>query len=223
MDGVPAQGRREQPRGRGRTDDEAARSGHLTAPTGADPGRFPDGRPTTSSLLQLASYVITLIVVVGPGVGVWFLTESIVLTVITVVELAALLVLLRARTGVTPGGLVLGLRAARRTNHLAPGLSREAARSGILGGSHVTVVGGLVLSLSGLFDPQKRGRAWHDRVGRTRVLPARRIAKELATEPDGGRRVRATMAPLPADRIDLGRQVTRLGDDPRHGSGTRRD
>lgn len=197
------------------------RGGHLSADGMTRPDHFTDGRPVTGTLLQLASYVITLVVTVGPAVGVWFLTDSLVLTALTLVEVAALLVLVRARTGVTPGGLVVGTRVARKEDHLAPGLARESVRSGVMGAAHLTVIGGLVVALSGLLDPEKRHRAWHDRIGRTRVLPSRLLAKEAAAD-TGSRRTRATMAPVPADRVDLGREITRLGDDPRHGSGARR-
>ncbi|MGO1511167.1 MAG: RDD family protein [Actinomycetaceae bacterium] len=200
----------------------AERQGHLTPGQDGRPDTFPDGRPTVGPGAQLLSYLVNLVVSVGPAVGVWFLTGSIVLTALALVEVLALLVLVRARTGITPGGLALGLRVARRGNHLAPGLAREAVRSGVMGGAHLTVVGGLVTALSGFFDPQRRGRGWHDRVAGTRSLPTRRLARE-ATRAAGERRVSATMEPVPAERIDLGREVTHLGADPRHGSGARRD
>ncbi|SJM54044.1 hypothetical protein CZ771_06725 [Actinomycetales bacterium JB111] len=174
----------------------------------------------TRALSQLASYLITLVVVAIPAAGAWFLTESIPLTALVFLEVAALLVVVRARTGLTPGGFAMGTRVARREDHLAPGLRREAVRSGVLGAAHVTVIGGILLALSGLFDPQHRHRAWQDRIARTRILPSRQIARD-AERRGGAEQVRATLAPVPADRIDLGREITRLGEDPRHGSGAR--
>ena len=136
---------------------------------------------TLSYLTDLAC----IVVVAGP---LWRLLYSPVLTGIAIVELVAVLTLLRARTGRTPGALLSGTVAVADGSDHAPGLKRQLVRTALMILLHVTVVGPLVVSFL-----SRDGRDLVDRVAGTAVLDLR----SEKSRPGSGDGDEETEEPLP--------------------------
>ena len=121
-----------------------------------------------SGLTRTLSYLTDLACVVAVAGPLWRLLYSPVLTGIAIVELVAVLTLLRARTGRTPGALLSGTVAVADGSDHAPGLKRQLVRTALMILLHVTVVGPLVVSFL-----SRDGRDLVDRVAGTAVLDLR--------------------------------------------------
>lgn len=105
-----------------------------------------------------------------------FLVSVIVLAVtllLTIVLLVAQLVM-QGRWGFTVGKLATGLRAVNVSTLAQPGFLRTVARGFLVWVPIVTVVGPFVVMASPLWSQQDRRRGWHDRVGRTWLVDARK-------------------------------------------------
>ncbi|EMY34336.1 hypothetical protein D477_010306 [Arthrobacter crystallopoietes BAB-32] len=75
-----------------------------------------------------------------------------------------------ARSGKTPGNLLLGLRTANEDGE-APGLAAIFIRGLILAVSGVVPVAGpIVVTISNLWDSNHKRQGWHDKVAKTLVL-----------------------------------------------------
>ncbi len=119
-------------------------------------------------LTRALSYLTDLACVVAVAGPLWRLLYSPVLTGIAIVELLAVLTLLRARTGRTPGALISGTVAVADGSDHAPGLKRQLVRTALMVLLHVTVVGPLIVSFL-----SRDGRDLVDRIAGTAVLDLR--------------------------------------------------
>ena len=119
-------------------------------------------------LTRTLSYLTDLACVVAVAGPLWRLLYSPVLTGIAIVELVAVLTLLRARTGRTPGALISGTVAVADGSDHAPGLKRQLVRTALMVLLHVTVVGPLIVSFL-----SRDGRDLVDRIAGTAVLDLR--------------------------------------------------
>lgn len=119
-------------------------------------------------LTRTLSYLTDLACVVAVAGPLWRLLYSPVLTGIAIVELLAVLTLLRARTGRTPGALISGTVAVADGSDHAPGLKRQLVRTALMVLLHVTVVGPLIVSFL-----SRDGRDLVDRIAGTAVLDLR--------------------------------------------------
>lgn len=120
---------------------------------------------------------------------------------------------LHGRRGLTLGKGLTGLRGVNVKTLERPGVLRVALRSLVVWASAIVVVGPLLFLLSPLLDPEKRGRGWHDMVGRTWLID---IKKGL--DPYDAKRLRVarkavTTAPVtaPAKLPSLATPVERSG------------
>lgn len=141
-----------------------------------------------SGLTRTLSYLTDLACVVAVAGPLWRLLYSPVLTGIAIVELVAVLTLLRARTGRTPGALLSGTVAVADGSDHAPGLKRQLVRTALMILLHVTVVGPLVVSFL-----SRDGRDLVDRVAGTAVLDLR----SEKSRPGSGDGDEETEEPLP--------------------------
>jgi len=139
-------------------------------------------------LTRTLSYLTDLACVVAVAGPLWRLLYSPVLTGIAIVELVAVLTLLRARTGRTPGALLSGTVAVADGSDHAPGLKRQLVRTALMILLHVTVVGPLVVSFL-----SRDGRDLVDRVAGTAVLDLR----SEKSRPGSGDGDEETEEPLP--------------------------
>jgi hypothetical protein len=92
-----------------------------------------------------------------------------------VVALGITQLALHGRRGVTIGKASFGLRSVNVATFGRPGFWRVVLRVLVLWASQVVlpVVGPALCFASGLWDPERRGRSWLDRVGRCWVVDAR--------------------------------------------------
>lgn len=99
---------------------------------------------------------------------------------------------LHGRKGVTVGKGLMGIRSVNVKTLERPGFWRIVLRAVVFWGSGVVVIGPVLFCLSPLFDPTKRGRGWHDLVGRNWYVDVRnglqpydekrmRIARKMVT------------------------------------------
>jgi uncharacterized RDD family membrane protein YckC len=86
-----------------------------------------------------------------------------------------------ARTGKTPGNLLLGLRTTGEDG-FAPGMGAVFLRGLIVGVSGIVpIVGPVVVLISNLWDPNGQRQGWHDKVARTFVVDVRAGRDPLTT------------------------------------------
>lgn len=148
----------------------AQRRGDGPDALGADFG----GTALASVGRRLAAYALDLAAVGAVAVAVLLGTRSGLLTALAAVEAVTAVVLWEARTGRTPGNLLLGLRSAREEAPWAPGLGRAVARAAVVGAANVVpAAGGAVVVASAAWDRSGRRQGWHDRLARTQVLDTR--------------------------------------------------
>jgi len=99
---------------------------------------------------------------------------------------------MHGRKGVTIGKRMMGIRTVNVKTLQRPGFWRMALRMLVLSASAVVVIGPVLFLTSPLFDPQKRGRGWHDMVGQNWYVDVRnglfpydekkmRVARKLIT------------------------------------------
>ena len=146
-------------------------------------------------LIRTLSYLTDLACVVAVAGPLWRLLYSPVLTGIAIAEVVAVLTLLRARTGRTPGGLISGTIAVANGSDHAPGLKRQLVRTTLMVLLHVTVVGPLVVSFF-----SRDGRDLVDRVAGTAVLDLR--AEQ--SQPDSGNGDEKAEEPFPRKQENPG-------------------
>jgi FOG: FHA domain len=114
--------------------------------------------------------------------------------------------LLHGLAGLTIGKALCGIRSVRVTDFARPGFWRMVLRAIVFGAAFtiVPVLGAVPFLLSPLWDPEKRGRGWLDRIGgnwlvnvRTGLNPfdakALRLARKRVAMP-----TRESAAPLPS-------------------------
>ncbi|WP_159620951.1 RDD family protein [Ruania rhizosphaerae] len=104
-----------------------------------------------------------------------FILAVVMLAVSFALSLAYCIVQLvfHGRKGITIGKAIMGLRSINVVTLERPGVFRVLLRVLVVWASGVVLVGPLLFLLSPLFDPEKRGRGWHDRAGRLWLVDVR--------------------------------------------------
>lgn len=102
-----------------------------------------------------------------------------------------------ARTGKTPGNLLLGIRTTDEQGHPAGWLAVFVR--GLLVGvaGIVPVIGPVLMLVSNVFDPHGRKQGWHDKAAHTRVFDVRAGRNPLETGGIGGPASFAPSEPAP--------------------------
>ena len=123
------------------------------------PPAFESGSLDAAALLDAVDGALVLLLV-GQGLA----------TVFGLVQL-----ILHGRRGVTLGKAIMGLRSVDAATFARPGFWRVVLRALVLQLSTalLVVVGPALLFASGLWDPERRGRSWLDRIARAWVVDAR--------------------------------------------------
>lgn len=125
---------------------------------------------------RLLAYLIDVLVVLATAVAAYAFRPSPVLVSIIVVEVVAVLTVILAATGRSPGLLATRCAMARSDSGLAPGLLAGFLHVAVLVLAHLTVIGpaiGAILT--------EEGRTWIDRISRTRVVDLTADADEDRT------------------------------------------
>lgn len=108
---------------------------------------------TATAGQRAGAYLIDVAIVAAVAAATWFLTGSLSLVVVAVIELWAIGWIWEGHTGATPGNLALGIRTVRRDADLSVGALRLLPRSLVTGLSHIVpVLLPVGLSASGLLD-----------------------------------------------------------------------
>ncbi|UGS25291.1 RDD family protein [Microbacterium resistens] len=141
---------------------------------------------------RLAAFTIDVVLVALLAGGVLWATRSPTLAVVVALQVAVGLAVALARTGATPGNLLLRLRAARSDGPFSPGAGRAFVRALITGAGFVVGVGSWIVVASSAWDPLGRRRSWADRAADTVVVAAPRRGGASAPAAVGGG---ATLAP----------------------------
>lgn len=166
------------------------------------------------TLLKVATGAIALAGLVSHPGFVWMVVATAVSAVLTLAFVIVQLTL-HGRKGVTLGKACTGIRSVNVTTLGRPGFGRALLRALVLCCSFlVPVVGPLLVFLSPLFDSERRGRGWLDKVGATWFVDTKhgldpyhekrmRIArKTVRAEPEAARTELPSLA-TPADRVGL--------------------
>lgn len=136
-----------------------------------------------SSGSRAVSYLIDLACCLLAAGSAWLLAGRPGVGLIVLLECGLVLTLMRATTGRTPGALLTRTVAlAAGTGH-APGLTRQGARSALLAGLHLSVLGPLITALLA-----RPGRDWVDGVVGTELMALRMAPRPVTTVDSYGRR-----------------------------------
>ncbi|MCC2316843.1 RDD family protein [Cellulomonas chengniuliangii] len=107
-----------------------------------------------------------------------------------------------ARTGLTVGNLLVGIRTVASSTGLPAGLGRVILRAVVQGlGSVVPLVGVYVVAGSGAWDASPTQRGWHDKAAGTMVLRRDPVGRErtlTAPTPSAARPAASGQEPTPA-------------------------
>ncbi|QAY72134.1 FHA domain-containing protein [Agromyces protaetiae] len=126
---------------------------------------------------RILAFTVDALVVAFVALAVYLPTSSIVYTAVAAIQVVLAGWVLEARTGLTVGNALLGLRTSRDDRPYSPGAGRAFARGFItaLGGLWA-VVGAWVVVASSAWDASGLRRSWADRAAQTVVVavPARR-------------------------------------------------
>jgi uncharacterized RDD family membrane protein YckC len=103
--------------------------------------------------------------------AIFYLVSQGLVSVFTIVQLA-----LHGLTGRTVGKSILGIRSVNVATFGKPGFWRIVLRALVLSAAFTLVpyLGVIPFLLSPLWDAEKRGRGWHDRIGRNWLIDVRR-------------------------------------------------
>lgn len=174
--------------------------------------RAPFGRRALSALIDLAFYLLLqipywvfalpLLLRLLQGRISWygfvnhpqFILAVVMAAISFALSLAYCIVqlVMHGRKGVTIGKRMMGIRTVNVKTLHRPGFWRMALRMLVLSASAVVVIGPVLFLISPFFDPQKRGRGWHDMVGQNWFIDVRkglfpydekkmRVARKLIT------------------------------------------
>lgn len=127
------------------------------------------GSPATTGI-RLIAFTIDAVLVLGIGGVVLATTSSLTLAVVVSVQLAVGLAVALARTGATPGNLLLRLRASRSDAPFSPGAGRAFVRALITGTGFIVGVGAWIVVASSAWDKRGRRQSWADRAAETVVV-----------------------------------------------------
>lgn len=123
---------------------------------------------------RLIAFTIDVLIVAALGAAVLWATNSIALAFVVILQLAIGLTVALARTGATPGKLLLRLRASRVDAPISPGVGRAFVRALITGAGFVVGIGSWLVVASSAFDKNGRRQSWADLAAETVVVAAPR-------------------------------------------------
>lgn len=161
---------------------------------------FATGRISSYGLLNHPDFILAVVVVA--------------VTAVLTIAYCVVQLVLHGRSGLTLGKGVTGLRSVNVKTLEKPGFWRVTVRALLVWGSAVVVIGPVLFFLSPLFDPQKRGRGWHDLVGQTWLIDVRHGLQPFDKKRLRIARKTVTAAPAPQAKA-LPSLATRPGEDPR--------
>lgn len=127
------------------------------------------GSPATTSI-RLIAFTIDAVLALGIGGVVLATTNSPTLAAVVTVQLAIGLAVALARTGATPGNLLLHLRVSRSDAPFSPGAGRAFVRALITGVGFVVGIGAWIVVASSAWDKRGRRQSWADRAAETVVV-----------------------------------------------------
>ncbi|GAA4480822.1 hypothetical protein GCM10023171_08260 [Microbacterium panaciterrae] len=139
---------------------------------------FAGGPASTSARLVAFTIDAVLIGIVAAGVLVG--TRSAILMVVVALQLAIGFCVALARTGATPGNLMLRLRAARGDAPFSPGTGRAFVRALVTGAGFLVGIGSWIVVASSAWDSGARRRSWADRAAGTVVVAVPRRGSAVA-------------------------------------------
>lgn len=138
------------------------------------PGQNPLG-PTfagapASTGARLVAFTLDAILIGIVTVAVLLGSRSLVLAAVVALQLAIGFCVALARTGATPGNLMLRLRASRADAPFSPGTGRAFVRALVTGFGFVVGIGSWIVVASSAWDAGGRRRSWADRAAGTVVV-----------------------------------------------------
>lgn len=102
-----------------------------------------------------------------------------------------------ARTGKTPGNVLLGLRTTNEEGHPAGWLAIFVRGLLVAVAGIIPLVGSVLMLVSNVFDPDGKRQGWHDKAAHTRVFDVRAGRNPLETGGIGGPASFAPSEPAP--------------------------
>lgn len=138
---------------------------------------------------RLAAFTIDIAIVASVTAAAWILSTSAVFGVLLGVEAILGLWILQARTGISPGKALMGLRVARLDAPYSPGAGRSFVRGSLVAlGGLVFAAGAWVVEGSAAGDRSGARRSWADRAAQTVVIavPRRPASERFARAQRGG-------------------------------------
>ncbi|MFJ4166186.1 RDD family protein [Microbacterium sp. NPDC089698] len=127
------------------------------------------GTPASTGA-RLVAFTLDAILIGIVTVAVLLGTRSLVLAAVVALQLAIGFCVALARTGATPGHLMLRLRASRDDAPFSPGTGRAFVRALVTGFGFVVGIGSWVVVASSAWDAGGRRRSWADRAAGTVVV-----------------------------------------------------
>ncbi|MBS1905222.1 MAG: RDD family protein, partial [Actinobacteria bacterium] len=150
------------------------------APTGQNPlGPAFAGRPASTGA-RLVAFTLDAILIGAVVTAVFMGTRSLVLAAVVALQLAIGFCVALARTGATPGNLMLRLRASRGDAPFSPGTGRAFVRALVTGFGFAVGIGSWIVVASSAWDSGGRRRSWADRAAGTVVVAVPRRGAVVA-------------------------------------------
>jgi hypothetical protein len=137
------------------------------------------GAPASTGA-RLVAFTLDALLVGVVAVAVLVGTRSVVLAAVVALQLVIGFCVALARTGATPGNLVLRLRASRGDVPFSPGTGRAFVRALITGFGSVVGFGSWIVVASSAWDPSGLRRSWADRAAGTVVVAVPRRGAAVA-------------------------------------------
>ncbi|MEP7763653.1 RDD family protein [Sanguibacter sp. 25GB23B1] len=159
---------------------------HSTSRAGLDPA--PARVPSMSVApvgRRVAAFAVDLAVTALVVAGVYLATDEVVYAALALVEVPVALCVWEARSGLTVGNALLGVRTVRADGPYAPGIARSTVRGlVVLTGFLVAAVGQWVVVASGAWDRSPLRQGWHDAAARTTMIDVSRRSRSRRAEED---------------------------------------
>ncbi|MGN8026719.1 RDD family protein [Microbacterium sp. 22242] len=143
--------------------------------------RFAGGPASTGA--RLIAFTIDALLIGAVAVAVLLGAHSATLAIVVALQLAIGFCVALARTGATPGNLLLRLRAARDDAPSSPGTGRAFVRALVTGAGFMIGIGSWIVVASSAWDAGGKRRSWADRAAGTVVVAVPRrgaVAAEAA-------------------------------------------
>lgn len=138
-------------------------------------GDAPTPMPVAPVGRRVAAFLVDLVVTALVVAGVYLGTEEVLYAALALVEVPVALCVWEARSGLTVGNALLGIRTVRADGPFAPGIGRSVVRGlVVLAGFLVAAVGQFVVVASGAWDRSPLKQGWHDALARTTMIDVSR-------------------------------------------------